>query len=86
VPTAAPCAPTPISPADILTVEELAARLKVKPTWVYEKMRPRTDNPLPVWKMGRYLRFSWEQVSAWLQAQARPAARAARARRKGEVN
>jgi len=33
-------------------------------------MRPRADNPLPVWKMGRYLRFSWEQVSTWLQAQA----------------
>jgi excisionase family DNA binding protein len=82
VPTTAPSAPNVISPNDILTVAELAARLKVKPTWVYEKMRPRTDNPLPVWKMGRYLRFSWEQVSTWLQAQARPAAGVARTRRK----
>lgn len=61
-----------LAPADILTVEELAARLKVKRTWVYEKMRQRGNNSLPVFKMGRYLRFSWKHVSAWLQAQARP--------------
>ncbi len=57
-----------ISPSDILTVQELASRLKVKPTWVYEKMRGRGANPLPVFKIGRYLRFSWADVCAWLQS------------------
>jgi predicted DNA-binding transcriptional regulator AlpA len=60
-----------LSPADILTPQELAARLKVKPGWIYEKMRPRQPNPLPVIKMGRFLRFSWPAVAAWLAAQQR---------------
>ena len=62
----------PIAPSDIITVEELAARLKVKPTWVYEKMRRRDANPLPVFHVGRYLRFSWTDICAWLRSQARP--------------
>ena len=60
-----------ISPADILTPAELAARLKVKPGWIYEKMRPRTGNPIPVIKMGRFLRFNWPAVAEWLAAQQR---------------
>jgi len=56
-------------PADIITLRELAQRLKVKPTWVYEKLRQRIDDPLPAFKCGRYLRFVWPQVSAWLLRQ-----------------
>jgi hypothetical protein len=67
VPTSAPIAPTPIAPADILTVNELAARLKVQPTWVYENQR--RDNPMPALHCGRYLRFSWPVVCEWLAAQ-----------------
>lgn len=74
MPTAIAAPAAILAPADILTVNELAARLKVKPTWVYEQMRRKTDNPLPVFKMGRYLRFSWSDVSAWLQSK-RPARR-----------
>jgi excisionase family DNA binding protein len=63
--------PELISPADILTPEELAVRLKVKPGWVYEKLRPRQKNPIPVIKMGRFLRFHWPTVSEWLSSQQR---------------
>jgi len=62
--------PVVFHPSDILTVAEVAARLKVKPGWIYEKMRRRQQNPLPVFKMGRYLRFSWPQVCAWLESTA----------------
>lgn len=55
-----------IDPADILTPDELAARLKVKRSWIYE--RARRGEALPHFKMGRYLRFSWTAVSAWLQS------------------
>jgi len=65
----------PIDPSDLLTPDELAARLKVRPTWVYEKLRQRGPIPLPHFKMGRYLRFSWAAVSTWLQAQQRGAVR-----------
>lgn len=60
---------TILNPSDILTPDELAARLKVRRSWVYEKMRPRSRNPLPAIKLGRYLRFNWPSVCEWLQAQ-----------------
>jgi hypothetical protein len=34
-----------LKPEDILTPEELAARLKVRKTWVYEQTRSRNQNP-----------------------------------------
>jgi hypothetical protein len=58
-----------LPPADILTPTELAARLKVRTTWVYEKLRQRDADPLPAFRCGRYLRFVWPQVSAWLLRQ-----------------
>ena len=66
-----------LNPHDILTPTELAARLKVKPTWVYEKLRSKKGAPLPHFRCGRYLRFSWPQVSAWLQSTAPKPKRAA---------
>jgi excisionase family DNA binding protein len=55
---------------DILTPEQLAQRLQVKPSWVYEQTRDRagirSNDPLPFIKMGRYLRFDWDDVLAWL--------------------
>jgi predicted DNA-binding transcriptional regulator AlpA len=55
---------------DILTPEQLAQRLQVKPSWVYEQTRDRaairSNDPLPFIKMGRYLRFDWNDVLAWL--------------------
>jgi excisionase family DNA binding protein len=60
--------PSILSPADILTPEELAKRLKVPLTWVYEKQRPKHKNPIPTLRIGRYLRFNWADVSAWLNS------------------
>ena len=59
-----------IEPGDILTVEELCSRLKVQKTWVYEKLRlgRGKPNPLPYFRIGRYLRFSWKAVSAWIES------------------
>jgi hypothetical protein len=60
----------PLDPADLLTPGELAARLKVRKSWVFDQTRQRATvrkkSPLPCIRMGRYLRFSWIQVSAWL--------------------
>ena len=55
---------------EILTPEELAERLKVGINWVYEKSRSRgkhSGEPLPVLRCGRYLRFYWPDVCAWLR-------------------
>lgn len=57
-------------PADWLTPDELAQRLKVKKGWVFEQTRERAmvrnKNPLPCRRMGKYLRFSWVQVCQWM--------------------
>jgi len=56
-----------LRPEDILTPEELAARLKVRKSWVYEQTRSRNHRkPLPRLNMGRYLRFDWTKVVEWL--------------------
>jgi excisionase family DNA binding protein len=52
--------------AAILTPEELAARLKVHKSWVYDQIRSRNQNPLPRLNMGHYLRFDWAKVVEWL--------------------
>jgi hypothetical protein len=58
--------PTVIEPSDILTPRELAARLHVKVSWLYE--RTRRGEALPHFKVGRYQRYSWAAVCAWLHS------------------
>lgn len=41
----------------LLTVDELAARLRVKPSWVYTHA-----DDLGGYRLGKYLRFSWARV------------------------
>ena len=60
---------SPVDPANILAPSELADRLKVSDRWIYEKSRSRNKNPLPVLRLGRYLRFDWLAVSAWMREQ-----------------
>jgi excisionase family DNA binding protein len=59
-------APAPDSLSEILTPEELAALLRVTPSWVNEKTRRRAKNPLPALRIGRYIRFRRSDVIAWL--------------------
>jgi predicted DNA-binding transcriptional regulator AlpA len=63
--------PSTVDPAHILTLPEVAERLKVSERWVYEKSRRRCLNPLPCIRIGRYLRFDWASVSSWLRQQER---------------
>jgi hypothetical protein len=67
--------PDRLDPGDILTPEQLAERLQVGVSWVYEKSRARGNrdrNPLPVLRCGRYLRFSWPDVCAWMRSNNTP--------------
>lgn len=60
---------------EILTPQEMAARLKVPVSWLYEQTRHRgrlrSSDPLPHRKMGRYLRFISGEVLEWLDRQNR---------------
>jgi hypothetical protein len=67
IPVVVPC--VPVDPVNILTLPELAARLKVSERWCYEKTRSRCLTPLPCIRVGRYLRFDWLDVSVWLRQQ-----------------
>ncbi len=64
---------SPLDPSQILTLDEVAGRLKVSRRFVYEKTRRRSPNPIPVIRIGKYLRFDWISVSAWLRQQERAA-------------
>jgi excisionase family DNA binding protein len=51
---------------ELLTVEELATRLRVPESWVRARTRSRTLDPLPCVRLGRYTRFRWAAVERWL--------------------
>ena len=44
---------------ELLTAEEVAVRLKVRPSWVYNAA---ADGRLRSYMVGRYRRFIWEEV------------------------
>jgi excisionase family DNA binding protein len=46
-------------PDQLLTVEELAERLRVPESWVYEQSR---QGKIPTVRVGRYVRFSLKAV------------------------
>ena len=56
--------------ADLMTAQEVADWLKVKPSWVSEQIRHRAKvrhkDPLPFTKLGKYPRFSRMKIAEWL--------------------
>jgi excisionase family DNA binding protein len=52
---------------ELLTVQELAVRLRVPESWVRARTRSRTLDRLPVVRLGRYTRFRWSAVETWLR-------------------
>jgi excisionase family DNA binding protein len=67
-------APSLLEPSlhDLLTVDDVAAVLKVTKNWVYEHTRSRVTSPqnrLPHIRVGKYLRFDAHDLRAYLDAQ-----------------
>jgi excisionase family DNA binding protein len=52
----------------LLTAEELAALLGVQPSWVNKAARAER---IPHVLIGRYRRFRWAEIEAWLERQRR---------------
>ena len=44
---------------EIIDSKQLATRLRVPESWVRDRVRTRSDDPLPHVKIGRYVRFEW---------------------------
>jgi excisionase family DNA binding protein len=55
----------------LLTIDELAKRLKVPKSWIYARTRESGPGSMPRIKVGKYLRFRWDDVLAWLQSKQR---------------
>jgi excisionase family DNA binding protein len=62
--------PVAVNPEEILTPEEVAVLLRVKPSFVYEKVRRRSVRPIPCHRIGRYIRFKKSEVLLWFDATA----------------
>lgn len=51
----------------LLTIDELANRFKVKRSWLYSRTREKGEGTIPKIKVGKYIRFEEAQVIAWLK-------------------
>jgi predicted DNA-binding transcriptional regulator AlpA len=68
--SSAPHEAVPMKLDDILTPNQLAERLQVKPTWVYEMCRRRAihrEKPRPCMRIGKYLRLYWPDICEWMR-------------------
>lgn len=50
----------------VLTIEQVAAQLQVRPTAVREFIRKRNPRRLPFIKVGKFVRFRQSAIDQWL--------------------
>lgn len=51
----------------LLNVQELAEKLNVPVSWIYDRTRNGSADHIPHYKVGKYIRFSEEEVLSYLQ-------------------
>jgi excisionase family DNA binding protein len=56
-------------PTRLLTVEEVASLLHVPVSWVYGRMRKRSPERLPGYRLGKYWRFREDEIHTWVEGQ-----------------
>ena len=52
---------------DLLTIPEVAAILRVRNSWVYERTRRRTRDRIPGFRIGKYWRFRLSDIKTWVE-------------------
>ena len=57
------------SNCELLTVQQVAELLQVPVSWVYGRLRKRSLEKLPGYRLGKYWRFDKEEVLEWLAQQ-----------------
>lgn len=57
------------SQCELMTVQQVAELLQVPVSWVYGRLRKRSLERLPGYRLGKYWRFDKEEVLAWLTQQ-----------------
>jgi excisionase family DNA binding protein len=54
---------------ELLTIDEMAERLRVPKSWLYSRTRQTGPGTIPRINVGKYLRFRPDEVMDWLQEQ-----------------
>jgi len=57
------------SKCELFTVQQVAELLQVPASWVYGRLRKRSLEKLPGYRLGKYWRFDKQEVLAWLEQQ-----------------
>lgn len=55
----------------LLKPQEVAALLGVPTSFVYDRTRQNASDPIPHFKLGKYVRFDLAQVQEWLAERTR---------------
>lgn len=55
---------------EMLNIHELATRLKVPVSWIYDRTRKGGPERLPHYKVGKYIRFRESEVLDYLRKKA----------------
>lgn len=59
---------TPVK-SELLTVQQVAELLQVPKSWVYGRLRKRSLEQLPGYRLGKYWRFREEEINIWVKRQ-----------------
>lgn len=54
------------SNCELITVQQVAELLQVPVSWIYGRMRKRSLERLPAYRLGKYWRFDRNEVLAWV--------------------
>ncbi len=57
------------SKCELMTVQQVAELLQVPVSWVYGRLRKRSLEKLPGYRLGKYWRFDKQEVLGWLAQQ-----------------
>lgn len=52
---------------EYLTAQELAQKLKVPLSWIYDRTRKKGPESIPHYKLGKYIRFSESEVLEYMK-------------------
>ena len=52
---------------NLLTVTEMAKKLKVPKSWIYSRTRQKGPDAIPRVQVGKYIRFCEHNVFEWLK-------------------
>lgn len=54
---------------ELFTIDEMAAHLKVKKSWLYFRSMQTGEGAIPRVRIGKYLRFNPSEVMTWIDKQ-----------------